>query len=48
METNNANLKQDISIAMMLLRILRKRNMVNGQTYEKVYKLYEKMLKEVA
>lgn len=47
MKINNANPKQDISMAIILLRILRKKNIINGQTYENVYKLYEKMLKEV-
>ncbi len=48
MQENSINTKQDISMAIILLCILKKKNMINGQTYENVYSIYKKMLKEVA
>lgn len=47
MKPNSDNPKQDISMEIMLLKILKKKGVVNRLTYEKVLKLYQKKLKEV-
>lgn len=48
MQEKNIDSKKNISMEMILLDILKKKNLINGQTYEHVYKLYQKMMKEVA
>lgn len=49
-EKKDDSLERGIRIRMeiMLLRILRKKDMINGQTYEKVYQTYARLMKEVA
>lgn len=47
MQEKNIDSKKNISLEMIMLNILKKKNLINGQTYEHVYKLYQKMMKGV-